>query len=935
MPLPLRLIPQATRLHTRLVVALALLVALVVAAGSYVLIEGERERRLTELEGRASRIADLFSRSLAYPLWNVDRAAIESQLAALAPNPEVAQFRVTAVNHGTVSDVVKMQGPDLAHGVMRELPIEYTPPGASRPQKLGEIRVVLTRAVAEQAIAAMRRTVLALALASVALIYALTFLLLRRLVSVPLRSLEQMVDRIAAGDMDARCTVRSHDELGRFALHMNTMADRLREASQRLRDSEATYRGIFENALEGIFRLDRRGGLHDANPALAHLMAYATPAALMQAVNGEGEADGAAAAARRRPLFSADQIDAQFAALARDGQIAGMELQLTRADGSPIWVQLNARPQDGVHVAGTEPAGFNGLITDITARKQALEELRGHRDRLEAAVHERTAQWAEATQRAEVANQAKSAFLANMSHEIRTPMNAILGMSYLALRSGLNPQQHSYVQKVHQSAESLLGIINDILDFSKIEAGQLGVEHVPFELADVLDRLATLIGQQAEDKGLELVFALAPDLPATLLGDPLRLGQVLLNLGNNAVKFTSQGEVVVAVELLEHRAGSATLRFEVRDTGIGIDIAQQQGLFLPFSQADPSTSRRFGGTGLGLAISRHLVHLMGGDIGLDSAPGRGSRFFFSLRLDTPEPHHPPDRAEPRREGVRRARVLVVDDNDCARNQLVILARTLDMQASAVRTAEAAIDAVVHADARGHAYQLLLLDLKMPGMDGLACLQRLAQLTLQHRPAAVLMLTPFSRAEALQRAAAHGVEIAATLTKPVTPSTLLDTCVAVITHTGARAPRGMRREDALDALRAGLAGARILLVEDNPINQELARELLEQAGMVVSVAGNGREALDLLARDRFDAVLMDCQMPVMDGYAAARALREQPRWRDLPVIAMTADAMVGDRERVLAAGMNDHIAKPIKLEEMFGTLARWVRPMAHHPPGATP
>ena len=920
MPLPMRLIPQATHLHTKLVLALALLVALVVAAGSYVLIEGERERRLLELEGRATRIADLFSRSLAYPLWNVDRAAIVSQLAALSPNPEVAQFRVTAVNHGTIADVVKLPGPDLANGVVRELAIEYAAPGSAAPQKIGEIRVVLTRAVAEQAIAAVRHTVLALAAAGVAMIYVLTFLLLRRLVSAPLRRLEEMVDRIAAGDLDARCRVQSHDELGRFAAHINAMGDRLGEASRRLRDSEAQYRGIFENALEGIFHLDRSGGLHNANPALARLMGHATPAELMRAVNGSGDGN----AAGRRPLFTPAQVEAQFAALARDGQIAGMELQLTRADGTPIWMQLSARLHDDIHAAGAEPDGFDGLLTDITARKQALEELRSHRDRLEEAVHERTAQLAEATQRAEVANRAKSAFLANMSHEIRTPMNAILGMSYLALRSGLNPQQQNYVQKVHQSAESLLGIINDILDFSKIEAGQLRMEHITFELADVLDNLANLIGLQAENKGLELVFALPPDLPGTLRGDPSRLGQVLLNLGNNAVKFTARGEVMVAVEALERTVTAVTLRFEVRDTGIGIDAAQRQSLFQPFSQADTSTSRRFGGTGLGLAISRHLVQLMGGDIDMDSTPGQGSRFFFSLRFDTPNPMQRPDRLGPLREGVRHARVLIADDNDCARGQLVAMARTLGMQPAAVNSGEAAIDAVVHADAQGHPYQLLLLDLKMPGMDGIECVRRLAQRTLQ-QPPAVLMLTPFSRAEALQRAAAQGARIAATLTKPVTPSTLLDTCVAVIGRAEERTSHGARREDSLNAYRRGLAGARILLVEDNLINQQLACELLQQAGIEVSVAGEGRQALELLSRGQFDAVLMDCQMPVMDGYATARALREQPQWRNLPVIAMTADAMVGDRERVLAVGMNDHIAKPIKLEEMFATLARWVRP----------
>jgi PAS domain S-box-containing protein len=923
MPWPMRLIPQATRLHTKLVLALLLLVALVVAAGGYVLVEGERERRLLELEGRATRIADLFSRSLAHPLWNVDRATIVSQLAALSPNPEVAQFRVTAVNHGTIADVVKLQGFDLAHGVVRELPIEYAAPGSATPQKIGEIRVVLTRAAAEQAIAAVRSTVLALAVAGVAMIYMLTFLLLRRLVSAPLRGLEEMVDRIAAGDLDARCRVQSHDELGRFALHINAMADRLREAGRHLRDSEAQYRGIFENALEGIFCLDRSGRVHHANPALARLMGYATPAELTQAVNGNGGADKP-----RRPLFTPAQVEAQFAALARDGQIAGMELQLTRADGTPIWVQLNARPRVGTHAAA-QPDSFDGLLTDITARKQALEQLRSHRDRLEEAVRERTAQLAEATQRAELANRAKSAFLANMSHEIRTPMNAILGMSYLALRSGLNPQQHNYVQKVHQAAESLLGIINDILDFSKIEAGQLRVEHIPFELADVLDKLANLVGLQAENKGLELIFALPPGLPGTLRGDPSRLGQVLLNLANNAVKFTMQGEVVVAVEPVECTATTVTLRFEVRDTGIGIDAAQREGLFRPFSQADTSTSRRFGGTGLGLAISRHLVQLMGGDIGLDSTPGQGSRFFFSLRFDTPASAQRTDSPGPLREGVGHARVLIVDDNDCARGQLVSMACALGMQPAAVGNAEAAIDAVAHAEAQGHPYQLLLLDLKMPGMDGIGCMRRLAQQPLQ-QPPAVLMLTPFSRAEALQRAAAQGVHLAATLTKPVTPSTLLDTCMAVIGRAEARTSHGARREDTLNAHRSGLAGAHILLVEDNLVNQQLARELLQQAGIEVMVASEGRQALELLSHGRFDAVLMDCQMPVMDGYATTRALREQPRWRDLPVIAMTADAMVGDRERVLAAGMNDHIAKPFKLEEMFATLARWVRPPGQGP-----
>jgi signal transduction histidine kinase/DNA-binding response OmpR family regulator/HAMP domain-containing protein len=931
MPSPLRLIPQATSLHAKLVLALAILVALVAAGSAYVLIERERERRLVELEGRAARIADLFSRSLAYPLWNVDRAAIDGQLAALAPNPEVAQFKITAVGYGTVSEVSKPQEADLVDPIVRVQPIEYTPPGGLQSQQIGEVRVVLTRAVVERAIAAAQRTTFALVAAIVALLYLATFVLLRRMVSAPVNRLEAMVDRIAAGDLDARCEVESSDELGRLATRVNTMAGRLRDSAQRLRESEATYRGIFENALEGIFRLDRTGGLHDANPALARLMGYATPAELMSAVNGEVP-DGSAQNRQppRRPLFTPAQIDAQFAKLEQHGEIAGMELQLIRADGSPIWVELNARWQGGAPPENGGPAGFDGLITDITSRKQALEDLRRHRDHLEEAVRERTSQLAEATQRAEVANQAKSEFLANMSHEIRTPMNAILGMAHLALASGLNPQQRNYVQKVHRSAESLLGIINDILDFSKIEAGKLDVECIAFDLGNVMDDLAHLVGMRAEEKGLELLFIEPPQLPKTLAGDPSRLRQVLLNLGNNAVKFTDRGEVTVAIDVVERDDASALLRFEVRDTGIGMTGEQQEHLFQPFSQADASTSRRYGGTGLGLAISRHLVRLMGGELAAESAPGHGSVFRFELRFGVQSEPAAPSRVPPH-EGLRGTRALIVDDNACAREVLVGMTVALGLNADSAADGMDAVRMVTLADARNEPYDLVLLDWKMPGMDGVDCARLLLQRGQQRHPApTVLMLTAFSREEVAQRLAEQNVSVGALLTKPVTPSTLFDACSTALGLVTPHPTRADRREEALIGHQASMAGARILLVEDNAFNREVALEILSRAGVVVSVAGNGQDALDMLERQTFDAVLMDCQMPVMDGYVATRALRQRPQLQGLPVIAMTANAMVGDREKVLAAGMNDHIAKPIKFDEMFATLARWVRPAARVP-----
>ncbi|HET9642095.1 MAG TPA: response regulator, partial [Burkholderiaceae bacterium] len=622
-------------------------------------------------------------------------------------------------------------------------------------------------------------------------------------------------------------------------------------------------------------------------------------------------------------LFTTAQTAELFAALQRDGEIAGMELQLVRADGSPIWVQLNAWRQGDARPDADEPAGFDGLITDITSRKQALEDLRSHRDSLEEAVRKRTAELDEAMKRAEVANQAKSEFLANMSHEIRTPMNVILGMSHLALQSELNPQQHNYMQKVHRSAESLLRIINDILDFSKIEAGKLDMEVLTFDLGNVMDDLANLVGMNAEEKGLELVFSLPPDLPNVLVGDPSRLEQVLVNLANNAVKFTEQGEVIVAVEVLTRDTTSVRLRFEVCDTGIGITPDEQQRLFKPFSQADSSTSRRFGGTGLGLAISHHLVRMMGGELGVDSAPGRGSRFHFTASFGLGPGYAAKGEAWSNAR-LQGATALVVDDNDAAREVLVRMADSLGLRASAASSGHEAIQAIVTADACGNPFDLLLLDWKMAGMNGVDCAKQLAGMTLAHPPPAVLMLTGFSRDEMARVLAAERLTVQTTLTKPVTPSMLLDATLQAIGQARQHALRGDLRKEELQSKLAVLAGTHVLLVEDNPFNQELARDLLDKAQIMVRIANNGREAIDTLARERFDAVLMDCQMPVMDGYAATRELRSDPKWRDLPIIAMTANAMVGDREKVLAAGMNDHIAKPINVDEMFATLARWIR-----------
>jgi PAS domain S-box-containing protein len=663
-----------------------------------------------------------------------------------------------------------------------------------------------------------------------------------------------------------------------------------KQAEQMLRETEGRIRRLVESNIIGIFFWDLSGGIGDANDAFLRLIGYDREDLLLGKI-------------RWTDITPQEHraIDAlKGAELRTTGTCTPYEKEYIRKDGNRISVLLGAALLEGSQESGV------AFVLDLSERKRAEAER-------------------EARQEADAANRAKSEFLANMSHEIRTPMNAILGMSYLALQSGLNPQQHNYIQKVHTSAESLLGIINDILDFSKIEAGKLDMENIPFSLTDVMENLGSLVGMKAEEKGLELLFVESPTLPTALVGDPSRLGQVLLNLGNNAVKFTEHGEVSVGIEALERNEASVLLRFEVRDTGVGMSVEQQQRLFDPFSQADASTSRRYGGTGLGLAISRRLVRLMGGELDVDSAPGRGSRFHFSVRFDLrAEDSTLPQALE--HGGLRGTRALIVDDNAYAREVLAEMASALGLQADTAVDGLDALRKVEVADARDAPYDLLLLDWKMPGMDGIECARALSQRASQRHPTPpVLMLTAFSRGDVQQRLAERRVAVGALLTKPITPSTLFDACGAALGLVTRLPTRVARREEALHGHRASLNGARVLLVEDNPINQELALDVLSRAGILVTVAGNGQEALDVLAREGFDGVLMDCQMPVMDGYDATRSLRLRPELRDLPVIAMTANAMVGDRQKVLAAGMNDHVAKPIKLDELFATLARWMGP----------
>ncbi|TWA71479.1 PAS domain S-box-containing protein [Azospirillum brasilense] len=718
----------------------------------------------------------------------------------------------------------------------------------------------------------------------------------------------------------------SREEVGRRRLaetnaDLDATARSLEQANRAFAGANRRLNLILQSASEGICGVDRDERITFANPAACALTGYSNEEMLGRSLHvllHHTRADGTPAPTIDCPVFE----------VLRTGEArGGSEDIYWRKDGTSFPVEFAASPmlEDG------RVEGAVVVFHEIAERKRAEEALR------------------QSKSVAEAASRAKSEFLANMSHEIRTPMNAILGLVHLIQQTDLSSRQRDYAQKIRVSAQSLLGILNDILDFSKVEAGKLELERVEFRLDDLLQNLAVIVGAAAQDKDIEVLFSVGPEVPLDLVGDPLRLQQVLINLAGNAIKFTDAGEVVVSVRAVEVAEERTVLAFSIRDTGIGIDSEQKERLFQAFSQADSSTTRRYGGTGLGLAICTRLVALMGGVMDVSSEPGQGSDFHFTAVFGNPAfglaglagtgrmgAGRAGERPLRSRVVPRGLSVLVVDDNLTAREVLGELVTSFGWKTSLCASGAEAIAELERATAADQPYDIVLMDWKMPGMDGLETSRRIRDDGLVKAPV-IIVVSAFGRERMGAGAGGEGLEelgLGGALVKPVTASSLLDAVIdaygrgtggdaaeATPSHACTAHPAGFLRPQQLRPL----FGQRLLLVEDNSISQEVAREILERAGARVALAGNGYEAIARVeeADPPFDLVLMDVQMPEMDGFEATRRLRARPAGQGLPIIAMTASALPSDRQRCLDGGMDDHIAKPIDVEQLFSVVTRWL------------
>jgi two-component system sensor histidine kinase/response regulator len=680
----------------------------------------------------------------------------------------------------------------------------------------------------------------------------------------------------------------------------------LKQAEEALRERALQLRTIFQKSPIGVLHVGKDGTVLDCNERHAELMGSTPEKIIGMNLRKEIRNDEVRSAVYGALAGEQNEFEGEYTS------VRGGKTVVVRSVFSPI-------------EPGTSPTEVINTTEDITERKKMERELQEQiqeLDEAQSAMLNMMEDLDEEKARAEEATRAKSDFLANMSHEIRTPMNAVIGMAYLALKTELTPKQQDYLNKIQSSANSLLGIINDILDFSKIEAGMLDMESVDFQLEDTLDNISTLVGIKTQENELELLFKTDASVPTALVGDPLRLGQILINLSNNAVKFTEVGEIVVSTELVKKDNAQVTLKFSVQDTGVGMTSEQAAKLFQPFMQADASTTRKYGGTGLGLTISKRLAEMMGGEIWVESEQGRGSTFSFTANFGLGQ-EKARKQYKPAYE-LRGMKVLVVDDNATSRNILQEMLESFTFEVTVAASGPEGIAELENAKV-DKPFELVVMDWKMPGMDGIEASRQIKDHEGLSKIPAIILVTAYGREEIMQQA--EEVELDGFLLKPVNPSMLFDTIIQAFGEAVPETSRIAQKSEQETEASEHIRGANVLLVEDNEINQQVAKEILEGAGLNVALAADGQEGVNAVKESNYDVVLMDVQMPVMDGYTATREIRKDKQFKDLPIIAMTAHAMAGDEDKSLKAGMNGHVTKPIDPDQLFSTLQKWVKPVA--------
>jgi PAS domain S-box-containing protein len=702
-----------------------------------------------------------------------------------------------------------------------------------------------------------------------------------------LRMLAQCANRFSQGDHTVRVESSGAPDVRAAADAFNDMANNIESLIASLGASERDNRrlaAIVTQSSEAIWTQDLSGRITTWNAGATALFGYTAE----EAVGHEIELDSRSSPAEQQARLGRVE----------SGETSSYETKATTKSGREIDIEVAAAP---LYDENNRVIGRIGVAHDVTERKRAEQELNTAREAAEAA------------------NLAKSTFLARMSHEIRTPMNGVLGMTELLLETGLTATQRKFAETAQRSGKTLLGIINDILDFSKIEAGKLDLEHIDFDVRQVIEDTVELLAERAQSKGLELTCAIPVDLPTRVKGDPLRLGQVLLNLVGNAIKFTETGEVTVSVACVEDAHNSAVLRFEVADTGPGISEEAQGRIFDNFSQADGTTTRKHGGTGLGLPISRQLVEMMGGMMTLESMPRIGSKFWFEVRFDKQTIIQGDAGQGSMLDGVRG---LIVTSNATARNSLQAQIGNWGMHSRSVETPEQALSILQQAAGRGALYDVVIIDSALGGMGAIG-LAKAIKAEARLSSARLVMLMPVGRHGDMNEARQAG--IAMCLSKPVRQSALHDCLVTIMTRAGEAA--SLVQEETAAVSAGGHRGGKLLLAEDNPVNQEVALGILNIEGCDVTVAKNGVEAVEMFLQRTFDLVLMDCHMPEMDGFEATRKIRELEQQnaaaKRIPIIALTANAMQQDRDECLGAGMDDHLSKPYSRMQMRAMLERWL------------